>query len=251
MSRTFENASAQALYDMNLTWMAENLDGELAEAARRNLGPRQFLERLIHGEQDCRRARCIERRLGEAGLRNCTCTLGQFDFTHPSKINEDLVRHLFTLGFLRENANVVFMGGVGLGKTHLARALACEACRNQHSVLCVSAMQMVNTLVEASAAKRLEKAMAKYTRPELLLLDELGYIPLDQASAELVFQVFARRYDSKHGSVIVTTNRAFKEWGKTFAGDAGLTSAVLDRVIHRCELVTIEGTSYRMRKVRK
>lgn len=250
MSRTFESPSAQALYDMNLTWMAENLENELAEAARRRLSPQQFLDRLIGGEQDCRRARSIERHLSEAGLRNCTCTLEQFDFTYPTKINEDLVRHLFTLSFLKENANVTFIGGVGLGKTHLARALACEACRRRHSVLCVSAMQMVNTLVEAAAAGRLEKAMAKYTRPEMLLIDELGYIPLDRPSAELVFQVFARRYDSPKGSIVITTNRPFKEWGKTFANDSVLTSAILDRVIHRCELVTIEGTSYRMMKAR-
>jgi DNA replication protein DnaC len=109
-------------------------------------------------------------------------------------------------------------------------------------------MELVNALIEATSERKLESKLKKYVKPQLLLIDELGYIPLDKAASELLFQVFARRYEEQYASTIITTNRAFKEWPITFANDAVLTSAVLDRILHRCEVVTVEGTSYRMRK---
>ena len=247
--KTYESEAATLLYGMNLTWMADNLPDELAEAARKRRTCEEFLLRLLHGEDDARKARAVARRLAEAGLMNCIQTLSQYDFAHPARINEELVRHLFTLDFIRKDENIVFIGGVGVGKTHLAKALACEACRKGHSALCVSAMQMANMLVEAQAGKALEKTVAKLAKPRLLVIDELGYIPMDRAASELMFQVFSRRYDAQCAPVVITTNRTFKEWPKTFAQDGVLTSAVLDRILHRCNPVVIEGTSYRMRKI--
>ena len=136
-------------------------------------------------------------------------------------------------------------GSVGLGKTHLAAALARHACMQRLPVLFTSAVDIVNHLTEARARNSLSAAVKKYTRPKLLIIDELGYLPLDKVGAELLFQVFCARYET--ASTVITTNRPYKEWAKTFANDATITSAVLDRIAHHCETVLIEGRSYRMK----
>ena len=232
------------LAELKLTWMLDNHENELAEAARHNRTHHELLFRLVQGELDTRHARAIERCLRNARLRD-TRTLESFDFAWPAKINRDQVRHLFTLSFMREKSNVVFIGGVGLGKTHLAIALAREACQQRLPVLFTSAVDIVNHLNEARLCNNLHTAMCRYTRPQLLIVDELGYLPLDKVGAELLFQVFCTRYET--GSTVITTNRAYKDWAKTFANDTTMTSAVLDRVTHHCETIVIEGKSYRMK----
>jgi DNA replication protein DnaC len=232
------------LHELQLTWMLANHEIEIAEAARHNRTHQELLLRLTCGELDARHSRAVERRLREAKLRG-TRTLESFDFAWPAKINRDQVRHLFTLAFMREKSNVVLIGGVGLGKTHLAAALAREACKQRLSVLFTSAVDIVNQLSEARQRNALPSAMRRYTRPHLLVVDELGYLPLDKVGAELLFQVFCDRYEQ--GSTVITTNRAYKDWAKTFANDSTMTSAVLDRVTHHCETILIEGQSYRMK----
>ena len=232
------------LAELQLTWILDNHEAELAEAARHNRTHHELLLRLSRGELDARHARAIERRVKDAKLRG-TRTLAGFDFAWPTKINRDQVRHLFTFAFLREHANLVFIGGVGLGKTHLAAALAREACHQRLNVLFTSAIDIVNYLDEARQHNRLPTAMRRYARPQLLVIDELGYLPLDKVGAELLFQVFCARYEA--ASTVITTNRAYKDWAKTFANDATITSAILDRLTHHCETILIEGPSYRMK----
>lgn len=232
------------LAELQLTWVLDNHEHELTEAARHNRTAHDLLLRLTRGELDARHARAIHRRLRDAKLRD-TRTLASFDFAYPDKINHDQVRHLFTLSFMREKANAIFIGGVGLGKTHLAAALAREACNQRLSVLFTTAVDIVNHLDEARLRNNLPTAMRRYIRPQLLIIDELGYLPLDKIGAELLFQVFCSRYET--ASTVITTNRAYKEWAKTFANDATMTSAILDRVTHHCETIIIEGPSYRMK----
>ncbi len=247
-ARQFDSEMKRMIHRLNLSWALDNVDEELANAARRHLSCEEFLHRLLAGEIDHRNARSVERKIRTARLHNQHYTLDRYDFAYPSKINAQLVRHLFGLDFIRQNKNIVFVGGVGLGKTHLAKALAYEACKKRHSVLCVPAMELINSLVEAASEKRMEERLRKYAKPELLVIDEFGYIPLDRAASELLFQMLARRYDSQCAPTIITTNRAFKEWPKALANDAVLASALLDRVLERCEVISIEGKSYRMRK---
>ena len=132
-----------------------------------------------------------------------------------------------------------------IGKTHLATALGYTACLQGHSVLFASAIDVINTLAAAKSAGRLKQELKKYTKPALLILDELGYLPIDKSGADLLFQVISVRYEQ--GSIMLTSNRAFKEWPKMFNNDSTLTSAILDRLLHHAEIVVIEGKSFRMR----
>lgn len=234
----------KCLQELKLTWMLENHETELAEAARKNRSHHDLLLRLLTGELEAAQARSIERRISLARLP-ARRTLDDFDWNWPKVINREQIQHLFTLAFIRQRQNVVFVGTVGLGKTHLALALALEACQHNHSTLFTSAVNIVNTLAEARAENRLRKAIRRYVTPAVLAIDELGYLPVDRVGAELLFQVLGERYEK--GSTIITTNRIYKYWGKTFANDATLASAVIDRVIHHCETVIIKGKSYRLK----
>jgi DNA replication protein DnaC len=244
MKRQHDTKLKGALDELQLTWILDNHEHELAEAARKNRTAQELVERLVDGELEARHVRAVERRVKEAKLKGVRSLEG-FDFSWPATINRDQVRHLFTLAFMRQAANVVFIGGVGLGKTHLAAALAREACLKRLPVLFTSAIDIVNHLAEARVHNNLAAAVRRYARPKLLVVDELGYLPLDKVGAELLFQVFCARYEQ--ASTIITTNRIYKEWTKTFANDATITAAVLDRINHHCETVIIEGESYRMK----
>ena len=131
------------------------------------------------------------------------------------------------------------------GKTHLASALGYAACLKGHSVLFATAIDVINTLTAAQLAGRLKQELKKYIKPELLILDELGYLPIDKAGADLLFQVISLRYEQ--GALVITSNRAFKDWPEIFNNDATLTSAMLDRLLHHAETIVIEGKSYRMK----
>lgn len=141
---------------------------------------------------------------------------------------------------------MIFLGGVGLGKTHLATALGYHACLRGYSVLFCSAVDAINNLAAAQSAGRLKQELRKYHKPALVILDELGYLPIDKTGADLLFQIISHRYEQ--GSLIITTNRAFKDWPEIFNNDSTLTSALLDRLLHHTETVLIEGRSYRMKE---
>lgn len=130
-------------------------------------------------------------------------------------------------------------------KTHLATALGYTACLKGYSVLFTSAIDVINTLAAAKSAGRLKQELKKYAKPALLILDELGYLPIDKSGADLLFQVISVRYEQ--GSILITSNRAFKDWPKIFNNDSTLTAALLDRLLHHAETVVIEGKSYRMK----
>jgi DNA replication protein DnaC len=232
------------LRDLKLSYFREYHLSLAQEAAEKNWTPLGFLSRLVEGETLRRKDRATQRRLHAARFP-LTKTLQQFNWTWPKKINRLQVQHLFRLTFLKDHGNVIFMGGVGLGKTHLATALAYEACLAGHTVLFATAIDIVNTLAAAQAAHRLKSELKKYLRPDLLLVDELGYLPIDKTGADFLFQVFSQRYEQ--GSTLVTTNQAYKHWAKMFNQDASLTSALLDRLLHHAETIRIEGKSYRMK----
>jgi DNA replication protein DnaC len=213
-------------------------------AAAKGWSHADYLQRLLEGECRARQQRAIERRVREARFPVLK-TLDQFRWDWPKKINELQVKNLFRLGFVEQKTNVILMGGVGLGKSHIATALGYEACQRGHAVLFTTAVDALNNLIAAQAAQRLKAELKRYLAPPVLVLDELGYLPLDKTGADLLFQVISQRYE--RGSLILTTNKAYKNWPEIFNHDAGITSAILDRVLHRAETVVIEGKSYRMK----
>ncbi len=172
-------------------------------------------------------------------------TLEQFDFTWPTKINRLQVQNLFRLKFIEDKVNAIFIGGVGLGKTHAAIALGLAACHAGYRARFATAIDIINNLAAAQKAGRLVKEVKAYIRPELLIIDELGYLPVDKHGADLLFQIISRRYE--RGSIVLTTNKTYKHWPSIFNNDSTLTSAILDRLLHHAETIIIEGKSYRMK----
>jgi DNA replication protein DnaC len=234
---------SELLY-LKLSFFREYHQSLAKEAVEKNWTHVDFLSRLAEGEALRRKDRATHRRI-QAARFPVVKTLEQFDWTWPKKINRTQVQNLFRLSFLQDKANVIFIGGAGLGKSHLGTALAYEACLAGQTVLFTTAIDIVNTLAAAQSANRLKAELKRYINPSIILIDELGYLPIDKTGADLLFQVFSQRYET--GSTIVTTNQVYKHWARVFNNDATLTSAVLDRLLHHAETIVIEGKSYRMR----
>ena len=229
---------------LKLPWIRENYKSLASEAAQKPWSHIEFLGCLIEGETILRTDRATERRIKTARFP-VQKTVEQFDWTWPKKINRSQVQNLFRLNFVEEKANIILLGGVGLGKTHLAIALGYQACLQGHRTLFTSAADIINTLSAAQAAHRLKIELKKYLRPTLLIIDELGFMPIDKHGADLLFQVISQRYEQ--GSIILTTNKAFSTWSSIFNNDSVVTSAILDRLLHHSETVSIRGKSYRMK----
>lgn len=229
---------------LKLSYVADQ-HGPLAdEAARQQWDHREYLRRLIEGEYNHQRQRRVQTRIKSARFPVIK-TLEQFNWTWPKKINRLAVQNLFRLEFLAQNANVVFLGNVGVGKTHLATALGYAACLEGHSVLFAGAIEVINDLQAAQKNAGLKRTLKKYLRPAMLILDEVGYLPIDQKGADLLFQVISQRYE--RGSIVLTTNKPFKQWASIFNNDSTIASAVLDRLLHHAETIVVEGASYRMK----
>lgn len=229
---------------LGLSFMAEHHGHLAAKAARDSLSHVDYLCRLTEGELNQRRDKATVRRIKNARFPVLK-TLDQFSWNWPKKINRMAVQNLFRLQFMEDHSNVIMLGTVGLGKTHLATALGYTACLAGKSVLFATAVDTINTLAAAQAASRLKVELKKYLAPSLLILDELGYLPIDKHGADLLFQVISMRYE--RGSTVITSNRAFKQWPEIFNNDSTLTSAILDRLLHHAETCVIEGKSYRMK----
>jgi DNA replication protein DnaC len=234
----------QHLESLKLSAFLDNYTNAAQQAIEKQWSYTQFLSQLAEVEVNARNDRSTQRRITQARFPVLK-TLDNFDWNWPTKINRLQVQDLFGLAFLKDNANIIFLAGVGLGKTHLSTALAYQACLKGFSVLFASAIDIVNTLTAACNAGRLKTELKEYLKPSILVVDELGYLPVDKKGADLLFQVISQRYE--HGSIILTTNKHFKKWPDIFNNDSTLTSAVLDRLLHHAETVVIEGKSYRMK----
>ncbi|MEI7880785.1 MAG: IS21-like element helper ATPase IstB [bacterium] len=229
---------------MMLTWPLENHETVAKQAASEQWTHTEYLTRLMEGEHLRRRDNRILRRIQSAHFPVAK-TLDSFNWSWPKAINRPQIQNLCRLQFIEQNTNVIFLGPVGVGKTHLASAIGYAACMEGHSVLFTSTVDMINTLAAAQAAQRLKQELKKYLTPRLLVLDELGYLPIDKFGADLLFQVISARYE--RGPIVLTTNKPFKHWPTIFNNDSTLTAAVLDRLLHHAESIVIQGQSYRMK----
>lgn len=215
----------------------------LSAAVKKKVSLPYFFRQIIEAETQNKRERPIARRIQQAHFPSKK-SIDNFDWTFPEKICEELIRYLFTLDFLAHKGNAAFLGPTGVGKTHLMSALGLHACTKGYTVHFDTAANIINRLVAAQTAGNIVPVLKSYQKPDILCIDEIGYLPIGQLEANLFFQVISARYET--GSIILTSNIAFKEWVKVFNNDAALTSAILDRVIHHCDIVTIEGRSYRL-----
>jgi DNA replication protein DnaC len=232
------------LATLRLPFLREHCQPLAAAAAKNSIAHLDYLAQLIEGEAALHADRAVARRIRAARFPVIK-TLDTFRWDWPKKINRLQIQDQFRLQFVHDKANVIFLGLVGLGKTHLATALGYAACQQGMSVLFANAIDVINTLSAAQTKGTLKSELRKYLAPSLLVLDELGYLPIDQRGADLLFQVISARYE--RGSIVITTNKAFKQWTSIFNGDATITSAVLDRLLHHAETVVIEGSSFRMK----
>lgn len=232
----------EQLRTLGLYVMAERYR-DLAEEARKAKSPYpHYLAALVSAQLAARMDRSFRERLMRARFPSLK-TLEAFDFAFQPGLDETHVRTLAELSFLDKAETVLLVGPPGVGKTHLAIALGVKACAARKRVLFYQVSELMDQLVNAEAAGTLPGRLVELSRLDLLILDELGYLSLDQRRANLFFQVVSRLYEK--GSIILTTNRRFESWAEIFAGDAVIAGAILDRLLHHRHLLAINGPSYR------
>ncbi len=235
---------AMDLQRLRLAHGAAALPKLLEGAQRESWGCEEFLKRLAETELFGREQQKIERRIKAAHFPTLK-TLEEFDFTFQTSIKKQVLLHLAGLDFVREHSNVILVGPPGTGKTHLSIALGLKACQAGYRVWFVTAVSLVTQLLEAQREERLGPFLRRLKRCEVLIIDEIGYIPFDQQAANLFFQVISARYET--GTLILNSNRAFSGWGEIFAGDPVVAAAMIDRLVHHAEILSLKGASYRLR----
>jgi DNA replication protein DnaC len=232
------------LAELKLLEIARAYREVLDEAARKGSSMLEVLAVLIGLEAAGRQQRALERRLAQARLPKRK-TLEEYDFNFPKRVPKAAIVRLFDCDFIERHGCAVFIGPTGTGKSHLLTALGYTAAERGYSVRYTRVVDMINHLTMAQMSGLLGKALKSYVRPSLLLLDELGYLPIDKRGADLLFQVVAARYET--GSIVLTTNRPFREWGALFDVDNTLATALIDRLMHHGEAIVIQGPSFRMK----
>lgn len=238
-----EEKLKEILNYLKLTRLEKNLEDELKEAVIKTPSYVDFLLKILSEEQAEKYERATARRISRARFPTHK-SIDEFDFNHPEKLNKKLVLSLFELRFIKAAENVILLGAAGVGKSHLANALGRTACAQGFSTCYTTAAELINRLTAAFSDYSLARAIKKYISPKLLVIDELGYIPIDKRGAEFIFQVVSQRYE--RGSIILTSNRAFRDWGMTF-NDNTIASAIVDRLVHHSHVVKIKGESYRIK----
>lgn len=231
------------LADLKMPGALESLDQVLSQVDGAKLGAAEAIEALLGAQISLRNNRRLQAAMRSSRLP-AVKMLTDFDFSFQPSIKREQLDSLHELGFLERRENVIFLGPPGVGKTHLAISLAIAAAQHGRRVYYGTLADLITSLEEAQAAGKLSHRLKTLTHPALLVVDEIGYLPITRNGAMLFFQLMARRYET--ASTVLTSNKSFEEWGEIF-GDDVMAAALIDRLLHHCHVVNIRGNSYRMR----
>lgn len=235
------------LTSLGLTEAQALVESHLERAAKDEASYAQFLLDLLNCEVSARRNRYLSARMRLAHLPFVK-TFDQFDFGFQPSIDERQIAELRTLRFAHEASNVILLGPPGVGKTHLSVALAIEGIRSGFGAYFITAHDLVGDLGRAYREGRLDRRLRVYLAPKVLVIDEMGYLPMDELGATIFFQLVSARYE--HGSIVLTSNKSYGDWGSIF-GDQIIATAILDRLLHHSTTMNIRGESYRLKDRRK
>lgn len=236
-----------SLHTLGLKAVEPRLEGLLEQASKKESSYADFLDELLACEVDARRTRYLRARLQLAHLPFVK-NFDQFEFGFQPSIDERQIRELRTLRFVHEASNVILLGPPGVGKTHLSVALAEAAIQAGFGAYFMTAHDLVHDLGRAYREGRLDRRMRVYLAPKVLIIDEMGYLPLDDLGATIFFQLVSARYE--RGSIILTSNKSYGDWGSIF-GDPIIATAILDRLLHHSTTINIRGESYRLKDRRR